>query len=153
MFGRGPGGVGGCNKEEAQSSGVLAPLTPLLVAAAAKSLQSCPTPCDPIDTNPLGSSVPGILQARVLEWVPLPSPPLLVVATRILDPRWLSRPPIPRTVGQNAFWVFRFLYFLGNWPIYRWRPLFRISLFFLWPENLPKISRRNPVISRSKPVF
>ena len=38
-------------------------------AAAAKSLQSCPTLCDPIDSSPLGSLVPGILQARTLEWV------------------------------------------------------------------------------------
>ena len=38
-------------------------------AAAAKSLQSCPTPCDPIDGSPPGSPVPGILQARTLEWV------------------------------------------------------------------------------------
>ena len=38
-------------------------------AAAAKSLQSCPTLCDPIDGSLLGSSVPGILQARILEWV------------------------------------------------------------------------------------
>ena len=38
-------------------------------AAAAKSLQSCRTLCDPIDGSPLGSSVPGILQARILEWV------------------------------------------------------------------------------------
>ena len=38
-------------------------------AAAAKSLQSCPTLCDPIDGSPLGSSVPGILQARTVEWV------------------------------------------------------------------------------------
>ena len=38
-------------------------------AASAKSLQSCPTLCDPIDGSPLGSSVPGILQARILEWV------------------------------------------------------------------------------------
>ena len=38
-------------------------------AAAAKSLQSCPTLCDPIDGSPPGSSVPGILQARMLEWV------------------------------------------------------------------------------------
>ena len=37
-------------------------------AAAAKSLQSCPTLCDPIDSSPPGSPVPGILQARVLEW-------------------------------------------------------------------------------------
>ena len=38
-------------------------------AAAAKSLQSCPTLCDPIDSSPAGSPVPGILQARTLEWV------------------------------------------------------------------------------------
>jgi len=37
--------------------------------AAAKSLQSCPTLCDPIDDRPPGSPVPGILQARTLEWV------------------------------------------------------------------------------------
>ena len=38
-------------------------------AAAAKSLQSCPTLCDPIDSSSPGSPVPGILQARTLEWV------------------------------------------------------------------------------------
>ena len=38
-------------------------------AAAAKSLQLCPTLCDPIDGSPPGSSIPGILQARTLEWV------------------------------------------------------------------------------------
>ena len=36
---------------------------------AAKSLQSCPTLCDPIDGSPPGSPIPGILQARTLEWV------------------------------------------------------------------------------------
>ena len=38
------------------------------VTAAAKSLQSCLTLCDPIDSSPPGSAVPGILQARTLEW-------------------------------------------------------------------------------------
>ena len=38
-------------------------------AAAAKSLQSCPTLCNPINGSPLSSSVPGIFQARILEWV------------------------------------------------------------------------------------
>ena len=38
-------------------------------AAAVKSLQSCPTLCDPIDGSPLGSPVPGVLQTRTLEWV------------------------------------------------------------------------------------
>ena len=40
-----------------------------IIAAAAKSLQSCPTLCDPIDGYPPASPVPGILQARTLEWV------------------------------------------------------------------------------------
>ena len=40
-----------------------------LAAAAAKSLQLCPTLCDPMDSSPPGSLVPGILQARTLEWV------------------------------------------------------------------------------------
>ena len=41
----------------------------LTAAAAVKSLQSCLTLCDPIDSNPPGSSIHGISQARVLEWV------------------------------------------------------------------------------------
>ena len=40
----------------------------IYTAAAAKSLQSCPTLCDPTDGSPPGSPVPGILQARTLEW-------------------------------------------------------------------------------------
>ena len=44
-------------------------LTPAAAAAAAASLQSCPTLCDPIDGSPPGSPIPGILQARTLEWV------------------------------------------------------------------------------------
>ena len=42
---------------------------PSYPAAAAESLQSCPTLCDPVDGSPPGSPVPGILQARTLEWV------------------------------------------------------------------------------------
>ena len=42
--------------------------------AAAKPLQSCPTLCDPIGSSPPGSPIPGILQARRLEWVAFPSP-------------------------------------------------------------------------------
>ena len=41
----------------------------IIAAAAAKSLQSCPTLCDPIDCSPPGYPIPGILQARTLEWV------------------------------------------------------------------------------------
>ena len=46
---------------------------PIAAAAAAKSLQSCPTLCDPIDGSPPGPTVPGILQARTLEWVAISS--------------------------------------------------------------------------------
>ena len=42
-------------------------------AVAATLLQSCPTLCDPIDSSPPGSPVPGILQARTLEWVAISS--------------------------------------------------------------------------------
>ena len=44
-------------------------LSSVFAAAAAKLLQSCPTLCNPIDCSPPGSPVPGILQARTLEWV------------------------------------------------------------------------------------
>ena len=54
-------------------------------AAAAKSLQSCPTLCDPIDGSPPGSSVHGIFQARVLEWVPSSSPPPTASVWKCLD--------------------------------------------------------------------
>ena len=45
----------------------------VVAAAAAKLLQWCPTLCDPIDGSPPGSPVPGILQARTLEWVAISS--------------------------------------------------------------------------------
>ena len=48
-------------------------------AAAAKSLQSCRTLCNPIDGSPPGSSAPGILHARILEWVAILSPEIAQV--------------------------------------------------------------------------
>ena len=48
---------------------ILLSITFVSAAAAAKSLQSCPTLCDPIDGSPPGSPIPGVLQARTLEWV------------------------------------------------------------------------------------
>ena len=48
---------------------ILSITLPSCAAAAAKSRQSCPTLCDPIDSSPPGSPVPGIIQARTLEWV------------------------------------------------------------------------------------
>ena len=52
-------------------------------AAAAKSLQSCPTLCDPIDGSPPGSSVHGILQARTLEWTDLVAQSCPILCKRI----------------------------------------------------------------------
>ena len=68
----GPGGLLSVMSPALQASSL--PLAPpgkpyLTIAAAAKSLQSCPTLCDPMDGSPPGSPVPGILQARTLEWV------------------------------------------------------------------------------------
>ena len=57
--------------KDVQSSAIASlqcePLSP--ATAAAKSLQSCLTLCDPIDGSPPGSAIPGILQARTLEWI------------------------------------------------------------------------------------
>ena len=58
------------NAEEAEVEQFYEDLQDLLAAAAAaKSLQSCPTLCDPVDGSPPGSPILGILQARTLEWV------------------------------------------------------------------------------------
>ena len=58
-------------------------------AAAAKSLQSCPTLCDPIDGSPPGSAVPGILQARTLLWIAISFSNLLDVA-KLLSQNYFS---------------------------------------------------------------
>jgi len=60
----------------------------LYVIAAAKSLQSCPTLCDPIDGSPPGSPVPGILQARTLEWVAISFSNAWKLKVKV---KWLSR--------------------------------------------------------------
>ena len=83
-------------------------------AAAAKSLQSCPTLCDPRDGSPPGSSVPGILQARTLEWVAIsffsawkwkvkvkPLSPVLLLATP-----WTAAHQAPPSMGfsRQEYW-------------------------------------------------
>ena len=62
-------------------------------AAAAKPLQSCPTLCDPIDGSPPGSPVPGILQARTLEWVAISFSNALKVKVKLLSRVWLYATP------------------------------------------------------------
>ena len=57
------------NKRSPHTGTKESPCTAIKTPAAAKSLQSCPTLCNPTDGSPPGSSVPGILQARILEWL------------------------------------------------------------------------------------
>ena len=73
-----------------------------LAGAAAKSLQSCPTPCDPIDGSPSGYPVPGILQARTLEWgaISLSNAWKWKVKVKSLSHVWLLA--TPRTAAYQA---------------------------------------------------
>ena len=64
-----PGGLQSMGSQRVEHDWATHTHTPMIIAAAAKSLQSCPTLCDPIDSSPPGSPVPGILQAITLEWV------------------------------------------------------------------------------------
>ena len=68
-------------------------------AAAAKSLQSCPTLCDPIDGSPPGFPVPGILQARTLEWVAISFSNVWKWKVKV---RLLSRVQLLGTPGTTA---------------------------------------------------
>ena len=72
----------------------------LLSAAAAKSLQSCPTLCDPIDGSPPGSPVPGILQARTLEWVAISFSDAWKWKVKV---KWLSHVQLFATPWTAAF--------------------------------------------------
>ena len=77
--------------------------TSYILAAAAKSLQSCPTLCDPIDGSPLDSPIPGILQARTLEWVAISFSNAWKwkVKVKSLSPVWLLA--TPWTAAYQAF--------------------------------------------------
>ena len=95
-------------------------------AAAAKSLQSCPTLCDPIDGSPPGSSVPGTLQARTLEWAAISfsnawkwsrsvvsdsSQPHGLQPTRLLRP-WDF---LGKSTGVGCHRFLHDLAYVGNW--------------------------------------
>ena len=69
-------------------------------AAAAKSLQLCPTLCDPTDSSPPGSLIPGILQARTLEWVAISFPNAWKWKVKV---KWLSRVRLLATPWTAAY--------------------------------------------------
>ena len=83
-------------------------------AAAAKSLQSCLTLCDPIDGSPPGSPVPGILQARILEWVAISFSSAwkwkvkvkLLSCVRLLVTPWIAAYQAPPSMGfsRQEYW-------------------------------------------------
>ena len=89
-------------------------ITLLACAAAAKSLQSCPTLCDPIDGIPSGSPIPGILQARTLEWVAISFSNAwkwkvkvkLLSHVRLLATPWTSAYQAPLSMGfsRQEYW-------------------------------------------------
>jgi len=84
------------------------------VAAAAKSLQSCPTLCDPRNGSPSGSSIPGILQARTLEWVAISVSNAwkwkvkvkLLSCVRLLATPWTAAYQAPPSMGfsRQEYW-------------------------------------------------
>ena len=83
-------------------------------AAAAKSLQLCPTLCDPIDGSPPGSPVPGILQARTLEWIAISSSSAWkwkvkvksLSRVRLLSTPWTAAYQAPPSMGfsRQEYW-------------------------------------------------
>ena len=87
---------------------------PETAAAAAKLLQSCPTLCNPIDGSPPGSAIPGILQARTLEWVAIAFSIVwkwkvkvkLLSRVRLVATPWISAYQAPPSMGfsRQEYW-------------------------------------------------
>ena len=96
------------------NSELLCVLVCIASIAAAKSLQSCPTLCDPIDGSPPGSPVPGILQARTLEWVAISFPSAWkwkvkvksISRVRLFTTPWTAAYQAPPSMGfsRQEYW-------------------------------------------------
>ena len=80
----------------------------VVAAAAAKSLQSCPTLCDPIDGSPPGSAVPGILQARTLEWIAISFSSAWKWKVKVKSLSWVQLSATPWTAAHQASPSIRF---------------------------------------------
>ena len=88
--------------------------TSFITAATAKSLQSCPTLCDPIDSSPPGSPDPGILRARTLEWVAISFSNAwkwkvkekLLSRVRLFETTWTAAHQAPPSMGfcRQEYW-------------------------------------------------
>ena len=135
-------------------------LSSMLIAAAAKSLQSCPTLCDPIDNSPPGSPIPGILQARTLEWVAISFSNAwewkmkvkLLSRVRLLATPWTVAHQAPPSVGfsRQEFWsgVPLFIYIAYSFPLHEFLSLNFQKIFSLYFRLL----LRDSVITPSRVV-
>ena len=114
---------------------------PLAAAAAAKSLQSCPTLFDPIDGSPPGSPVPGILQARTLEWVAISFSNAWkwkvkvrsLSRVRLVATPWTAAHQAPPSMGfsRQEYWSGVPLHLGGNKMLVRpWR------FWYCWEESI-----------------
>ena len=100
-------------KKKTRNKSVIQCSNPTTEHAAAKSLQSCPTLCDPVDGSPPGSLVPGILQPRTLEWVAISFSNAWKwkVKVKSLSRVWLlatpwtaAQAPLPMRFSRQEYW-------------------------------------------------
>ena len=99
------------------------PVYNITAAAAAKSLQSCPTLCDPIDGSPPGTPVPGILQARTLEWVAISFSSAWkwkvkvksLSSVQVLVTPWTAAYQAPPSMGFSKARVLEWVAILKSW--------------------------------------
>ena len=111
------------------------------IAAAAKSLQTCPTLCNPIDGSPPGSPIPGILQARTLEWAAISFSNAWkwkvkvksLSRVRPLATPWTAAYQAPPSMGFSRQEYWRGVPLVGRWPKY-WSFSFSINPFNEYSE-------------------
>ena len=106
--------------------------------ATAKSLKSCPTVCDPIDGSPPGSTVPGSLQARTLEWVAISFSNAwkwkvkgkLLSCVQVLVTPWTAAHQVPLSMGfsRQEYW--------SGVPLPSPAVLFNTALWWTWDQSV-----------------
>ena len=121
--------------------------------AAAKLLQSCPTLCDPIDGSPPGSSVPGILQARILEWA-------AISFSLSLQHQTLFSPPETSTTERHfhfspvaSFFLELLAMALHSSPVAYWTPSGLERLILQCPIFLPLHTLHGVLRERTPDLF
>ena len=118
--------------------------TPGFSAAASQLLQSCLTLCNPTDSSPLGSFIPGILHARILEWVAISFSVHGILQARILE--WVAI-PFPSRSSQPRDWThISWVSCIGRMILYHWAAweahsiLSTVSVVYKCPFQSPNSS-------------